>query len=86
MGHPVKILDVAQLMIRRSGREIDVIFTGLRPGEKSQESLWGLHEVVEPTEHDLITQTQVPYLSAPLEWGDVQKLPAQFLWELAKER
>ena len=41
MGEPVKILDVAQRMIAMSGKKVDIIYTGLRPGEKLHEELVG---------------------------------------------
>ncbi len=44
MGDPVRILDVAQLLIARSGRDIPIVFTGLRPGEKMHEDLFGATE------------------------------------------
>jgi O-antigen biosynthesis protein WbqV len=50
MGQPVKIVDLAERMIRLAGlepgRDIDIVFTGARPGERMQEILFG-HE--EPT-------------------------------------
>ncbi len=43
MGQPVKIVDLARRMIRLAGlqpdREVDIVFTGLRPGERLSESL-----------------------------------------------
>lgn len=44
MGEPVKILDIARRMIAMSGREIDIVFTGLREGEKLHEDLIGIDE------------------------------------------
>jgi len=41
MGEPVRILDVAQRMIAMSGKQVDIVFTGLRPGEKLHEDLIG---------------------------------------------
>jgi FlaA1/EpsC-like NDP-sugar epimerase len=43
MGEPIRILDLARLMITISGsvpdRDIEIVFTGLRPGEKLEERL-----------------------------------------------
>ena len=44
MGEPVRILDVARQLIALSGRDIDIVFTGLRPGEKLHEDLLGAGE------------------------------------------
>ncbi len=42
MGQPVRILDVAQQMIEMSGRtDVEIVFTGLRDGEKLHEELFG---------------------------------------------
>ena len=46
MGDAVMILDLARDMIERSGRKIDIEFTGLRPGEKLQEELFDQYETV----------------------------------------
>lgn len=39
MGEPIKILDVAKRMIDNSGKPIEIVFTGLSPGEKLREVL-----------------------------------------------
>ena len=48
MGQPVKIIDLAEQMIRLAGlepgRDIDIVFTGLRPGERMQELLFAAGE------------------------------------------
>ena len=55
MGKPVKILDLANKMIRLSGRtDIKVEFTGLRHGEKLYEELLATKENTKPTSHDKI--------------------------------
>jgi FlaA1/EpsC-like NDP-sugar epimerase len=58
MGTPVRILDLAQNMIRLSGKEPDrdiaIEFIGVRPGEKLHEELWGDGENAVPTPHSKI--------------------------------
>ena len=58
MGAPVKILELAETMITLSGlrpyKDIEIIETGLRPGEKLYEELLVKDEHVEKTENDLI--------------------------------
>lgn len=55
MGKPVKIVDLAKELIHLSGYEvgkhIDIVFTGLRPGEKLFEELFIPGEKYEPTQH-----------------------------------
>ena len=52
MGQPVKIVDLAERLIRLSGlepgRDIDVVFTGIRPGERLQETLFAHDEPTVP--------------------------------------
>jgi FlaA1/EpsC-like NDP-sugar epimerase len=58
MGDPIKIVDLARNMIRLSGRdldkEIEIRFTGLRPGEKLFEELVMEGENMQPTFHEKI--------------------------------
>lgn len=55
MGRPVKIVDLAQKMIRLSGRtDVRIEFTGLRHGEKLYEELLNTKENTKPTSHDKI--------------------------------
>ncbi|MTJ28976.1 nucleoside-diphosphate sugar epimerase/dehydratase [Aphanizomenon sp. UHCC 0183] len=56
MGEPVKIVDLAKELIHLSGyeanKDIDIVFTGLRPGEKLFEELFVEGEEYEKTEHE----------------------------------
>ena len=55
MGEQVKIVEVAQTLIRMSGRrDIEITYTGLRPGEKLHESLFSDDEACLPTSHPRI--------------------------------
>ena len=62
MGHPVKILDVARRVIARSGRQTEIVFTGLRDGEKLHEELFGVSEHDDRPFHPKVTHTAVPPL------------------------
>jgi FlaA1/EpsC-like NDP-sugar epimerase len=63
MGEPTKILDLAKKMIKLAGltpgREIDIKFTGLRPGEKLFEELLNKEEEVIPTTNEKILIAKV---------------------------
>ena len=62
MGEPVRIVDLARDMIRLSGLEegtdIEIKFTGIRPGEKLYEEMFFNHEIAEPTEHPKVLRSR----------------------------
>ena len=67
MGEPVKIVELAEQMIRISGRdpeEIGIDFVGARPGEKLHEELWGESETVVATAHSKIRRVSGPVVDA----------------------
>ena len=71
MGEPVRILDVAHRMISLSrARGIEIVFSGLRPGEKLHEVLFSADETALPTQHPMIRSVSVPPI-APAELLDL---------------
>jgi FlaA1/EpsC-like NDP-sugar epimerase len=70
MGPPVRIVDVARRLVEQAERPCDIVFTGLRPGEKLHEALFGRDEVARSTEHALISRVLVP----PLDLSTVAAL------------
>lgn len=69
MGEPVRILDVAQQMIAMSGRDIEIVYTGLRAGEKLHEELLGDNETDSRPRHPKISHAAV----APLDPANMSK-------------
>jgi len=63
MGQPVKIVDVARQLIAQSGKQIEIVFTGLRDGEKLHEQLFGGAEGDERSKHPLVSHAQVAPLT-----------------------
>ncbi len=63
MGTPVRIADVAARMIARSGKNIPVRFTGLRPAEKLHEILLAPTETDHRPFHPLVMHSSVPQLA-----------------------
>ncbi|MEJ2637842.1 MAG: nucleoside-diphosphate sugar epimerase/dehydratase [Calditrichia bacterium] len=61
MGEQIPIVKVAENMIKLAGyvpyKEIPIKFTGIRPGEKMYEELWGNGEILVPTNHPKINRT-----------------------------
>ncbi len=72
MGDPVRIVDVARQLIEQSGTSVDIEFTGLRPGEKLHEDLFGTGEVQNSRPvHPLVSHVDVPCLTDV----DIEALP-----------
>lgn len=69
MGQPVKILDIATKMIDISGKNIEIVYTGLRPGEKLHEDLFGTEETGEFIHHNLISRSFAP----PVAPGELER-------------
>ena len=63
MGEPVRIMDIAERMIEMSGKDVEIVFTGLREGEKMHEELVGLDEGDERPHHPKISHAMVRTLS-----------------------
>ena len=76
MGEPVKIIDLAINMIRFYGlepdRDIPIIFTGIRPGEKLHEELFEESEERYPTTHEkiFVVKNSKPFCSDYLDQVD----------------
>ncbi|WP_068259782.1 nucleoside-diphosphate sugar epimerase/dehydratase [Janibacter limosus] len=65
MGKPAKIQNIATTLIELSGRnDIEIIYTGLRPGEKMSEELFTPGETIRRTDHNLVNSVLVPSISA----------------------
>lgn len=68
MGEPVKILDLAKNLIKlsgyRVGEDIEIVFTGLRPGEKMYEELLMQEEGLQDTENAMI------HIGKPIEFDE----------------
>jgi FlaA1/EpsC-like NDP-sugar epimerase len=60
MGEPVRIVDVARRLAAQADRPIEIVFTGLRPGEKLHEVLLGQAEHDDRHAHPLISHCSVP--------------------------
>jgi FlaA1/EpsC-like NDP-sugar epimerase len=78
MGEPVKIVDLADTMIRLSGKEpgrdIPVEFVGPRPGEKLHEELWSATETVSPSSHEAILLVTRPPIDQEWLEGELDEL------------
>jgi FlaA1/EpsC-like NDP-sugar epimerase len=70
MGEPVRIDDVARRLATQAERRIEIVYTGLRPGEKLHEILLGAGEVDSRPAHARISHVNVP-ASAPVGVEDL---------------
>jgi FlaA1/EpsC-like NDP-sugar epimerase len=73
MGKPIRITDLAMDMVRlmglKIGEDIDIVYSGLRPGEKIHEELVTDEEEVEPTGNEKIMMVKSP----PFDWIILKK-------------
>ncbi|PST83243.1 polysaccharide biosynthesis protein [Pedobacter yulinensis] len=78
MGEPIRILDLALNMIKLSGRvpyqDVDIVYTGLRPGEKLYEELLNQQENTLPTHHHKILISDIVPLHFEQVSRDVKEL------------
>lgn len=71
MGEPVRILDLVRNATRQlhfGEDEFEIVFTGLRPGEKLTEALFGENEEMVSTDHARIWRTALRELPERFEW------------------
>jgi FlaA1/EpsC-like NDP-sugar epimerase len=74
MGEPIKIVSLAEALVRarglRPGADIEIVYTGLRPGERLHEELLGPDEGSRPTDHPAIMEVVSPNTFSPadLDW------------------
>jgi FlaA1/EpsC-like NDP-sugar epimerase len=100
MGEPVKILELAETMITLSGyqpyEDMDIVFTGLKPGEKLHEELAEPYETFSGTTHpklfaseamlaDVSFFERVPQLLSTLDGSETAAQTKQHIHELLPE-
>lgn len=81
MGKPVKIVDLARKMIQlaglEEGKDIDIVYSGLRPGEKLYEELLSSAELTLPTHHHKISiakTREYPYEEASVSIDELLEI------------
>jgi FlaA1/EpsC-like NDP-sugar epimerase len=85
MGQQVRILDLAEDLIRLSGlepgKDVEIVFTGIRPGEKISEDLWGDGMEYKKTAHPEIFRAEAEEIILP---DDLDKVIEE-LHQLARD-
>lgn len=66
MGSPARIAEVADRLVKEAGRPVEIVFTGLRPGEKLNEVLFADNEPDVRPRHPLISHVAVPAIDVKL--------------------
>jgi FlaA1/EpsC-like NDP-sugar epimerase len=70
MGKAVRISEVAERIASEAPESVEIVFTGLRPGEKLHETLFGSDEIDNRQIHPLISHVRVP----PLDYDECARL------------
>jgi FlaA1/EpsC-like NDP-sugar epimerase len=85
MGTQVRIADVAQQVARQCATAVDIVYTGLRHGEKLHEELFGDGEHDQRPLHPLISHVQVPPLHREaIRYLDPEADPVELTARLAR--
>jgi FlaA1/EpsC-like NDP-sugar epimerase len=85
MGEPVRIAELARQMNQLASRPVDIRFSGLRPGEKLAEVLFGAGETDRRPFHPLISHVEVPALDpASVRGLDAEADPVRLAADLAE--
>jgi FlaA1/EpsC-like NDP-sugar epimerase len=84
MGAPVRIADIAQQLTTLAGRSVQILFTGLRDGEKLHEELFGDDETDIRPVHPAVSHVAVPgldptWLQQPVAPQDAAETIAQLV-------
>jgi len=78
MGKPIKISYLAEQMIRLSGKKLDqdieISYTGLRPGEKMHEELFHEQEKLKPTGHNKLLLAKSRFLKSSLVQRNIEEI------------
>jgi len=74
MGEPVSILQLGRDMIAKSGKDIEIVFTGVREGEKIREELFDEYEVAQETALESVYRVVPQSPDALVTTADIERL------------